>query len=312
MSSISFEGSEKKKGLGRGLGSLFGDVEISRPQQPAKETISAPIEKNSPYKLIDIEAVIPNPQQPRKHFSEEKLAELSLSIKAHGIIQPVVVAPIKDGKHQIIAGERRWRASQIAGLKQIPVIIKEANESKTLELAIIENIQRQDLNPIEEARAYLHLIKKFGHTQNEVAEKVGKDRATVANTLRILTLDAEIIEMVSSGKLSMGHAKALLSVDNKMRQRTLARRAATEHLSVRALERLTSQQAPAEDIQINQAQPIKTKETIHCEALAAELEKKLGTKTKIDYQNGKGSISISFYSKDQFNEIAEKLKGLSI
>jgi len=260
--------------------------------------------------MIALDKIFPNPQQPRKHFAEEKLAELSLSIRSHGIIQPIVVAPEKEGRFQIIAGERRWRASQLAGLKQIPVIIKEVNESKTLELAIIENIQRQDLNPIEEAKAYLYLIKKFGHTQNEVAEKVGKDRATIANTLRILTLDAEIIELVTTGKLSMGHAKALLSVENKMRQRALARQAVEEALSVRALERLTSHPLVGEDIQTTQVAPVKSKEQLHCGVLAGELEKRLGTKIKIDYHNGKGTIMISFYSKDQLNEIAERLKSL--
>lgn len=305
MSNILIEGAEKKRGLGRGLGSLFGETEA-----PRTTVVAAPAEDNkSPYKMVDIEKIIPNPLQPRKHFAEEKLAELSLSIKAHGVIQPILVAPTKAGEYQIIAGERRWRAAQLAGLKQLPIIIKEAHESKNLELAIIENIQRQDLNPIEEAKACLHLIKKYGYTQGELAEKLGKDRTTIANTLRILALDAQVLEQISMGQLSMGHAKALLSIESKARQRSLAKKAIEEGLSVRTLEKMAIQgtQESTQDIQ-NTA--TKDRDALHCEAIACELEKKLGTKTVIDYQNGKGTIRINFYSKDQLNELVEKLRNL--
>lgn len=309
----------KKSRLGRGLGSLLGDFNgpatiPSAPSAPASAPVAAqspapaPVEKPIVAKgpteavKVQIDLLYPNPHQPRREFVAEKLQELSASIKLHGIIQPILVMPDGHGKYQIVAGERRWRAAQMAGLKDVPVVTKEKDERKSLELAIIENIQRHDLNPLEEAKAYQQLMKKFALTQNDVADRVGKDRATIANILRILTLEGEIQDLVAAGKISLGHAKVLLSVENKILQRKLARKIINESLSVRALEKLIAK--PLSEEANEKEAP---KHNVHVNALNESLQKSLGTKVAIDYNGGKGQINISFYTDDQLSELVRKI-----
>ncbi|MFK8137399.1 MAG: ParB/RepB/Spo0J family partition protein [Bdellovibrionales bacterium] len=256
---------------------------------------------------IAIDKIVPNQFQPRQHFNKELVEELAASIKEHGVLQPIVVRKTDDKKFELIAGERRWRASQMAGLHDVPVIIKEVDDQDSLELALIENIQRSNLNPMEEAEAYQRLADEFQLTQEQIAKKVGKKRASVANTLRLLALSPEVRQFVVNGQVSQGHAKALLSVDDPVKQRELAKRVVSEKLSVRATEALAAQtHIGKEKVKSeNVADEISNR---LAKGVAFELQKLLGTKVKIDYANGKGKVQINFYSDDQFNEIADRMK----
>lgn len=313
MSSINPSADPKKSRLGRGLGSLLGEnlttnsplagTPISTPAPTQKIEVAVLPKGPEAAAQVLIDLLYANPNQPRKEFNPEKLNELSASIKIHGVIQPILVMPDGKGKYQIVAGERRWRAARMAGLNQVPVVTKEQDEQKSLELAIIENIQRHDLNPLEEAKAYQQLMKKFGFTQNDVADRVGKDRATVANILRVLTLELEIQELLSTGKISLGHAKVLLGVENKVIQRKFARKIINDSLSVRALEKLIAKGIDLED----ETAAAPKKEDIHTKAICESLQKSLGTKVAIDYNSGKGQINISFYTDEQLSEIVRKI-----
>ena len=241
-----------KKGLGRGLGSLLGvndsDESSTNPQpkkaksSDKKSTQSTPVAKSVPdnerIHWVPIEQLQANEFQPRKVFKPEALAELTASIKEKGIMQPIIAQKKSDKSYEIIAGERRWRASQKAGLVKVPIILRDTDAKDSLELALIENIQRDDLNPIEEAMAYQILVDKHSMTQADIAEKVGKERATVTNTLRLLKLSKDVQEMVSNGQLSMGHARCLISVEDKELQKKLAKKCLDLSLSVRSAEKL--------------------------------------------------------------------------
>lgn len=294
----------KKTGrLGRGLGSLLGESVVETPSKEEKSA-SPDVMAGKPV-LVAIEQLYQNPNQPRKEFNEEKLKELTSSIALHGIIQPIVAIKDSSGKFQIVAGERRWRAAQLAGLKTVPVVLQEPGERKSFENAIVENVQRHDLNPIEEATAYNNLLKKYNLTQAEVADRVGKDRATVANLLRILNLDPEVQQMVVSGAISLGHAKVLLAIDNKATQRRLARKTINDGLSVRALEKVLSKKEGS--ISASTATTTQAGAVALIKDISDGLQKKLGTKVDIDYNHGRGQINISFYSNEQLNEIVEKI-----
>ncbi len=255
---------------------------------------------------IPIEKLFPNPNQPRQIFEKEPLQELANSIKEKGIIQPLLVRKAEDDTFEIIAGERRWRAAQLAGLREVPALLKVGEEQEVLELALIENIQRENLNPIEEAEAYDFLVKKYNLTQQELAHKVGKDRATVANMLRLLQLQPGVRQMVSRGELSMGQAKVLLSVGDIRQQEKLAEKAKGENLSVRALEKLVAKVKAGEDgIEKPQSMDARTKAA---QVLGEELQKLIGSKVVLDYSAGKGKIVISFYSDQELNQIADTLR----
>lgn len=258
---------------------------------------------------IGVDKIQPNQYQPRQFFDKEKVEELSLSIKEQGILQPIVVRKTENQKFEIISGERRWRAAQMAGLHDVPVIIKDVSDQNSLELALIENIQRANLNPMEEAEAYQRLADEFALTQEQIAVKVGKKRASVANTLRLLSLTTEVRAMVKEALLSQGHAKALLSVGDPIKQRELAKKVVNEKLSVRATENLAIQvQKTGVAVVVkskNVAEEISGKLV---QGLAQELQRAMGTKVKIDYSGGKGKMQIQFYSDEQLNQIAEKLK----
>ncbi|MBX3020471.1 MAG: ParB/RepB/Spo0J family partition protein [Bdellovibrionales bacterium] len=253
---------------------------------------------------LPIEKVNPNPNQPRQIFDKEPLQELADSIKEKGIIQPILVRKTDDGEFEIIAGERRWRSAQMAGLKEVPALIKDTGEQEVLELALIENIQRENLNAIEEAEAYEFLIKKYNLTQNDLAQKVGKDRATVANMLRILQLQPGVRQMVSRGELSLGQAKVLLSITEAKLQQDLAAKAKNDSLSVRALEKLVAKAKTGEPA-VNEKEDVRAKAA---QSLGEELQKLIGSKVVLDYDKGKGRIVISFYSDSELNQIADTLR----
>lgn len=255
---------------------------------------------------ISIDKIKPNSNQPRKSFDLEKLKELSQSIREQGILQPIVARRKSDKNFEIIAGERRWRAAQLAGLHEVPVILKETTEQKALELALIENIQRHDLNPIEEAEAYQFLMEEYGLTQQRLAEKVGKERATVANVLRLLNLTSEVRSLVVDGELSLGHAKVLLSVVDPVEQRKWAQWVIKREISVRELEKgikkgafSEGEMSPVEKLDIS-------RELV--KGLSEELRKMLGTKVSIGYNQGKGKLAIHFYSDQELNSIVEKMR----
>lgn len=296
-----------KKGLGKGLDGLFPDVVGStKKEKTVKE--SAPVqEKDKPSEtFVKITKVEPNRKQPRKNFDEDALQELADSIKQFGVIQPIVVQDRKD-YYEIIAGERRWRAAKLAGLKEIPVIIKEYSDIEIAEIALIENIQREDLNPIEEAFAYRRLITEFSLKQDELAERVSKSRAAVTNSMRLLKLSEKVQQMVIDDMISTGHARALLAIENEEEQYTLAQKVFDEKLSVREVEKL-----------VKNLQKPKTKKEIPAtnEALIAiyekiqeDLKQRLNTKVAVSPKgDGAGKIEIEFYSHDDLDRLLEILK----
>jgi ParB family chromosome partitioning protein len=304
------EENKNKKGLGRGISSLLGEVSSANSQKVEKSTktevdtdeMRQEVAHQNRIWYVAIEKLKPSPFQPRQVFKKEELDELSNSIKQKGILQPIVAR--KDGDaFEIIAGERRWRAAQIAGLHEVPVILKTYDDLEALELAIIENVQRADLNPIEEAEAYHRLSTQFDLSQAQIAEKVGKDRATIANALRLLQLPKIVREMVQNNQISQGHAKVLLGLSDEERLIQLAKKCANEGLSVRKLESLvkTMQNSEAN----SESQDNATIQAIH--NIEEKLSKRLNTKVSIRYRDGKGHLTIHFYQKDQFGEIIERL-----
>lgn len=290
----------KKMGLGRGLDALLGEAirGDSAPQAPA------PSPSGQGIANIAVADIHPNPDQPRRHFAEEALEELGASIKRHGIIQPIVVRP-HDGSYQIVAGERRWRAAQRAHIHEIPAIIRNFDDAETLEIALIENIQRQDLNPIEEAETYRRLCDEFGHSAAALAELVHKSRSHVANMIRLLDLPPAIRELVIESKLSMGHARALLGSDDAVR---LAMVVIKRGLSVRATEALVKKgRAPS-------ANPTGMRDTpasSDIRAVETHLGDLLGLKVKINQKNatGAGSVTFEYGSLDQLDMLCQRLTG---
>jgi ParB family chromosome partitioning protein len=259
-------------------------------------------EKGDDILYLDIERVLPGKQQPRKVFQEESLKELSQSIKEKGVLQPVIVSRTGDGSFTLIAGERRWRAAMLAGLKKIPALIKNVTSEDSLEIALIENIQREDLNPIETAEAFNRLLKDFNLTQEELSEKVGKERATVANYLRLLKLPEEIKVMLYNGSLSMGHARALLSVEGRANQVEAARKILKNGLSVREVESLAKKIA-------RRLKPVE-KTDPQIASLEERLIRQLGTKVRLLHKGKKGGkIEIEYYSLEELDRLLEILMG---
>ena len=277
------------KGLGKGLGALLGDEpEITS--------------DNSPYKLLPIFRVEPNPEQPRRDFDPEELQALADSISIHGILQPLTVRELKTGYYQIIAGERRWRAARLAQLSEVPVIIVEADDKKVTELALIENLQRQDLNPVEEALGYQSLIEDYGLTQEEAAERVGKSRPTVTNALRLLGLCPEVLERLQKGELTAGHARAILSVKNEKKQQEVAQKICALGLSVRQAELLCKNmnKEPAPEKKVTLAVDY----VAECEK---SLSKHLGRGVKIVNGKRKGKFELEFYGQDDLQALLDAL-----
>ena len=278
------------KGLGRGLGALMGDLTA---EEPASK---------SPYQLLPLHKVEPNPNQPRQDFDPEQLEALARSIGEHGVVQPLTVRPLPNGYYQIIAGERRWRAARMAELKEIPAVIMEADDKKTMELALIENLQRQDLNPVEEALGYQSLISDYGLTQEEAASRVGKSRPAVTNALRLLQLTPEILEMVRNGSLSAGHARAVLSLKSPQKQQQAVQKIVALGLSVRQAELLCKNM---------EREPVPQKPVSLAVDYVAECEKNLsrhlGRGVKIVNGKRKGRFELEFYGQEDLQKLLDAL-----
>lgn len=291
------------KGLGRGLEALFGvfDDNNSYDNITNKNT-----KTNNGVLEIDITKVKPNPNQPRKNFDPDALNELASSIKVHGIVQPIVVNQESNGEYMIIAGERRWRAANICGLKTVPAVVKNYTEKQVKEISIIENLQREDLNPIEAARAIKQLMDEYGLTQEVVSERIGKSRSNIANTLRLLTLYPDVIDMVEVGKLSAGHARCLVVVEDQTEQIKLAQIAVSKNLSVRDLEKMVKNHMhPTNKVVVKQEQSLELKELIN------QMQKTFATKVSAIGNDNKGRIYIDYYTRDDLDRIAELLELLN-
>ena len=293
---------KKKMGLGRGLDALLG--EALRGDSMAAKSNSDMGSRGQGVATLSVIDIRPNPDQPRRHFADEKLDELAASIAKHGIIQPIIVRPFQGG-YQIVAGERRWRAAQRAQLHDIPAIIRSFDDSETLEIALLENIQRQDLNPIEEAEAYKKLTELFGHSASELAELVHKSRSHVANMMRLLDLPPTLRDLVTEEKLSMGHARALLGSDNAVQ---LAMLVIKNGLSVRATEALVQQErAPKAKRTVSAGQP----ENADIRAVESHLGDLLGLRVRIAQKNatGAGAVTFEYVSLDQLDMLCQRLTG---
>jgi len=281
------------KGLGKGLGALLGDFS------------EEPLEKSA-YQLLPIYKVEPNPDQPRQDFDEEELQALADSIEIHGVIQPLTVRETGSGYYQIIAGERRWRAARMAGLSEIPAVIMEADDKKVMELALIENLQRQDLNCVEEAMGYQSLMEEYGLTQEEVAGRVGKSRPAVANALRLLSLCPGVLELLRKGELTAGHARAVLTLKTEKKQLEAAKKIIALGMSVRAAETLCKNMA-------KEPEPQKTPEVFAVDYVAEcekQLSKQLGRGVKIVNGKRKGRFELEFYGQDDLQKLLDALMSL--
>ena len=286
-----------KKGLGGGLSNLFGDDAAANLEEPAGNITKIPLTK-----------IERNPDQPRKKFDQQSLEELAESIRLHGVITPITVRRAeKQGYYQIIAGERRWRAARLAGLKEIPVMLLEAGEGEVMELALIENLQRQDLNPIEEAEGYEQLMQRFGLTQEEVASRVVKSRSAVANALRLLGLPDEVRTMVAEGKLSGGHARAVLSVTDESKRIEAAKQMVG--LSVRQAEALAKR---LNKKPVAKPQPPVDFSVDYVADVEKELESVLGRKTSIQQGKNSGQLTLEYYGADDLERLIEALRGLRV
>ncbi|MDC0737735.1 ParB/RepB/Spo0J family partition protein [Cognatishimia sp. SS12] len=288
----------KSRGLGRGLSALMADV---------TETAKGSAEEGGrrPDMLVPIEKIQPNPDQPRRRFDPEHLEDLANSIREKGVIQPLIVRPKPGvvGSYEIVAGERRWRASQKAQLHELPVIVREFDDTEVLEIAIIENIQRSDLNPVEEAAGYRQLMEKFGHTQEVLSRALGKSRSHIANLMRLLNLPTEIQDLLEEGKLSAGHARALITSDHA---KEISKRIVAEGLSVRQTEGLVKKYASGDLEKPKKPKPVKDADT---KALEGDLSANLGMKVAIDHKAGgeAGQITIKYDNMDQLDELCRIL-----
>jgi ParB family chromosome partitioning protein len=292
-----------KKGLGKGLNAL-----IRTPQSVAVKSSGAPeqdADTGERVLRVALDQVVPSPLQPRKRFHEENLDELVVSIKEHGVIQPLIVRDV-DGKYELIAGERRWRASTRLGLDEVPVILRDASDRDVLEMALIENLQREDLDPLEEAEAFQRLANDFGLKQEEIAQRVGKNRATVSNSIRLLDLDKEVQTLVSRRMLSSGHAKAILGIKTKAEQRLLADMVVRKKLNVRDTEKLVSEQINGKT---TTRKSKKAKMTPQAEAylrqIQDELRSRFATNVAIQHSDKRGKIEIEYYGNEDLGRVLE-------
>ncbi len=282
----------KKRVLGRGLDALIPDVETSD-------------FGSTDFFYCSIDAILPNPHQPRRIFAKEELRGLADSIKANGVIQPLVVRSAASG-YELVVGERRWRSARMAGLKQVPVVVKDVSGAEMLEIALVENIHREDLNPLEKAEAYYHLMKDFGLTQEKVAKRVGQDRSTVANFLRLRGLPKEIQNDIVNNTLTMGHARALLGAEKPAQQKAAWRQIVSKDLSVRAAEALVKK-LRAGKAGIPRPKPASS-EDVYFRSLADDLTRLLGTKVRIVRRGEAGRLEIEFYGNDDLDRLVAHLK----
>lgn len=281
----------KKTGLGRGLDALFTDNSVDSSENNSPVTL----------KLNEIE---PNKEQPRKTFDEKALSELASSIERNGVLQPLLVRPMADGSYQLVAGERRWRASRIAGLTEVPVVIKEMSDEQAMEIALIENLQREDLNPIEEAEGLQLLIERYNLTQEEAAARVGRSRPAIANALRLLGLPDEIRNLTKEGKISAGHARALLSFEKKSDMVSVANTIAEKNLSVRDIEKLAKLSAQKNNKKTGNKNSARD---IFYDEVELSLSDVLGRKVKVFTSKNGGTIEIEFFDKDDLQKISKQI-----
>ena len=279
---------KKQSGLGKGLGALM--LENATEDMVATNTLS-------------INEIVPNKDQPRKTFDEGTLMELADSIRQHGVLQPLLVRPLPSGGYQLVAGERRWRACRMVGLKEVPVVVKELSDTETMEIAIIENLQREDLNPIEEAEGLQALIDKCGFTQEEIATSVGKSRPAIANSLRLLRLPPEVLEMTKNGDISAGHARALLALENDALIYEAAQNIINNKLTVRDVERL----AKIKDTSGTVPQKRSRRRDSFYDEVELSLTEALGRRVKVYTGRGKGTLEIEFYNMEELKDLANKL-----
>lgn len=296
--------SNKKEALNRGIRSLLGniDAEYKNPTGVLKTEVVA---KNTAVSRIALEDIVPNPNQPRQDFEPKAIEELAASIKLHDIIQPLTVKPLPSGKYKLIAGERRWRAAKMAGLSDVPVYIREADDQKVLELALLENLQRENLNAIEIGLSYQRLMDECAMTQEEVAATMGMDRSTVSNYIRMLKLPPDIIVGVRNGALSMGHARALINAGEVDKQLYVYNTILSKKLSVRQTEDLVKQlYKPSK-----KTTPSPAKQNDQYQKIERQLSSHFGTKVKVDHQKtGRGKITLEYYSLDELSGLLEKMK----
>ncbi len=304
---------KKSGGLGRGLDALFEDTLLTQevsvadePQKNAGKTLSP-----DAINYIEINDIMPNRTQPRRFFDDDKISELADSIREHGMIQPVVVRPASGDGFEIVAGERRWRAARKADLRVIPCIIREISDRENMLLALIENMQREDLNPIEEASAFREMMGRYELTQAEVSKSVGKSRPYITNALRLLKLPERVQQFVIDGTLSSGHARAIAGVEDETLQISLAELAKDGGLSVRALEQMISEAAEEAD-KPSDKESVRQKKNSEIIAIEEELKKVLGTKVKLPNSTKKGKIEISFFSREELERLIDLLRSLRI
>ena len=303
-----------KKGLGKGLGAIFGEDVIKESEEElakAKSTAAVKEEDKSKELMVKVALIGPNKEQPRKNFDEEQLKELAESIKRYGVLQPLLVK--KNGSfYEIIAGERRWRAAKLAGIKEVPVVLREYSKQEAMEIALIENVQRADLNPIEEAQAYQQLVNEFGLTQEEIAVRVSKNRATVTNIMRLLKLDGQIQNMLVQGVITSGHARALLSLEDNSVQLKAAKLIIDGSLSVRETERLVKRLIKESSGEKNNKSEKKDEAlSLIYQNLEERMKTVMGTKVSIHNKDkNKGRIEIEYYSEAELERIVEMIESI--
>ena len=303
-----------KKGLGRGLGAIFGEdvvresnEELSKVQ---KTTQKDGEETERGEHLVKVSLIEPNGGQPRKNFNEEELQELAESIKNYGVLQPLLVQK-KGTSYELIAGERRWRAAKLAGLREVPVVLREYNKQQAMEIALIENVQRSDLNPIEEAQAYQQLVKEFHLTQEEIAVRVSKNRATITNAMRLLKLDSQIQDLLIKGMISSGHARALLSLEDGQLQKKAAQEILDRGLSVRETEKLVKKMGKDLSPKEEKAEKRDDALTLIFRELEERMKSIMGTKVSIHNKDkNKGRIEIEYYSEAELERIVEMIESI--
>lgn len=292
---------KRSKGLGKGLGALFDDMEVSVAVSEEEENEKVVVEKGLKY--IDINDIKPNSKQPRQNFNDESLQELADSIKSHGLIQPITVRSAKRG-YEIVAGERRWRAARIAGISTIPAIVKEISDEENVFLALIENMQREDLNPLEEAEALKNIMDAYGFTQNEVAQSVGKSRAYVANLIRLLNLPEEVRVHIIAGQLTGGHGKAIAMIQDYDAQVAMAKRAVKDRLSVHDIEKLAANMPES----AARKKPRPKRKNKEVKQIEDELTSSIGAKVMINSSGGKGKVELYYYNEDELNDLIDLLR----
>jgi ParB family chromosome partitioning protein len=289
---------DKSRRLGRGLSALISSAAVQPAASPAAQTA------DSPFREIRLDSIVPNPKQPRREFAEADLVELQQSLQASGLLQPISVRPRPDGKFELIAGERRFRAASRLGWSTIPAVVRDVSDEQLLSFALVENLQREDLNPIEEAEGYRQLISEFGLAHQQVAQAVGKDRSTVTNALRLLALPEQVQKLVRDGSLTLGHARAILGVPAGTSMTELADRVVSQRLSVREVERLVQEAKPAVKRSRDPEPQQTVSEVPEVRRLPDRLRRFLQTDVAVSVDsNGRGELKIRFYSADDFNRV---------